>query len=191
MNVYAEVRGKYSRNANNTKNTVEAPCIVSRPSTSGSLTTYSRRSFVAEEQKKQIQPEEAIKNSRPLNSEKIVVKKRHHKDKDIERKEQEDGRENLKDKINENENDEDILVFGEGNEDDDQEGIKEKGSGEENDDENKEESDKVTEVSFKTTSSQKRYIEELEQMLKIERMKRIKAEGELDRLSSRHSKRHP
>ena len=196
MNVYAEVRGKYARNANNTKNTVEVPCIASRPSTSGSLINYSRRSFGREENRKEVQEEEAVKSSRPLNSETNAAKKRRYKEKDNNLKETEknveDGKEIDKDKINEKNMDEDGIVLEEGIEDDENQKRNKDEEDDDNDNEGeiKEDADKITEVSFKTTSSQKRYIEELEQLLRDERMRRIKAEGELERLSTRHGKKH-
>mmetsp|Transcript_1052 Transcript_1052/g.1062 ORF Transcript_1052/g.1062 Transcript_1052/m.1062 type:complete len:162 (+) Transcript_1052:191-676(+) len=46
-----------------------------------------------------------------------------------------------------------------------------------------EDEDTASEISFKTTSSQKKYIEELEQLLREERMLRIKLEEELKSLN--------
>lgn len=180
MNVYAEVRGKYSRNANNTKNAIEAPCIVSRPTTSGSLRTYTRRSFVSDEPKKEV--EEQAKSNRPLNENKVAVKRRRIKDEFEKIKEE-----------NENENDEKAEKVEEGEDAkvDIENFEADKDSQEENSEDSKEEADRVTEVSFKTTSSQKRYIEELENLLKEERLKRLKAEQKLHRLSSRQSHRNP
>ncbi|OMJ80915.1 hypothetical protein SteCoe_18724 [Stentor coeruleus] len=93
MNVYAEVRGKYSRNANNTiNNVVQSSGIVSRPTTSGSLTNYNRRAYLNEETTKQ-EPkvQEEPKNQRPLNNEsKIVVKKRRTREKNSDKKCNED-----------------------------------------------------------------------------------------------------
>jgi hypothetical protein len=176
MNVYAEVRGKYSRNANNT---VQAPGVVSRPSTSGSLVTYNRRPL-NEEKKEQV---EELKSQRPVASENIVtVKKKKHRE--TERNKEVEFKDNETEKVIEN--DKDL-------ENNDKDALEDKEDYSENDsdiEKNQEENDKVTEVSFKTTSSQKRYIEELETLLKEERLRRIKAEGELQRLSSRHSKRN-
>ena len=195
MNVYAEVRGKYSRNANNTKNAIEVPNVVSRPTTSGSLRTYTRRSFVSEENKKDQQVEEQGKTNRPLNSEnKVVVKKRRVRDRDFDKNSEigrgRPGDDKTKEVIEEGDESK------EGEEDRDHvdienfEGDKENGSQENSDDENsKEEADRVTEVSFKTTTSQRRYIEELENLLKEERLKRIKAEDKLERITTSHSKR--
>lgn len=186
MNVYAEVRGKYSRNANKTINSLpQVSGIVSRPSTSGSLTSYARK-FNPIEENKRLEPiEEVKKSSRPLKEEtKIAVKGK--KDENLIRQE-------LKGKDNEKgeEGLQDLLVI-----DHDKEGAEDgdEMEGEENDvvDELKEsenEEDRKTEVSFKTTSSQRRYIEELEMLLKQERIKRIEAEDKLQRISTSHSKR--
>lgn len=206
MNVYAEVRGKYSRNANNTvNNLVQASGIVSRPSTSGSLMNYSRRSFGEDRKKDSFKEdrtkegrneEEVEKAKRPLNSEeRLVIKTRRHREKDSvsEARSSVDGekRNKNKDKGGNKNKDEDEEKIGS-----DQEGLGEANedlenqSGSESElekEKEKEEADRVTEVSFKTTSSQRRYIEELEQMLREERIRRIKAEGELERLSSRKS----
>ena len=189
MNVYAEVRGKYSRNANNTKNAVEVPKLVSRPTTSGSLRTYTRRSFASEEHKKDQQVEEQPKTSRPLNFEsKGIVSNRRVRHRDLDRNSEIEkikgaGDDKAKEKIEE-EDEKNHVDF------ENLEGDKENGSQENSDDEHsKEEADRVTEVSFKTTSSQKKYIEELENLLKEERMKRIKAEDKLQRVTSSHSKK--
>ena len=50
--------------------------------------------------------------------------------------------------------------------------------------------DKETELSGKASSSQQRYIEELERLLREEKIKRIKAEEKLERLTSKKSSRH-
>ena len=121
---------------------------------------------------------------------------RRYKEKDNNLKETEknveDGKEIDKDKINEKNMDEDGIVLEEGIEDDENQKRNKDEEDDDNDNEGeiKEDADKITEVSFKTTSSQKRYIEELEQLLRDERMRRIKAEGELERLSTRHGKKH-
>lgn len=180
MNVYAEVRGKYSRNANKTINSLpQVSGLVSRPSTSGSLTSYTRRFNVPEEVKRPDPVEEVQKPSRPLKEE-IKVSVKGKKDE-------------LKSKENEKNDGElqDLLIINHDKEDGED---KEELEQEENDvvDELEKrdlEEDRKTEVSFKTTSSQRRYIEELEMMLKQERIKRIDAEEKLQRLSTSHSKR--
>ena len=183
MNVYAEVRGKYSRNANNT---IQAPNIVSRPTTSGSLTTYNKR-FVAEEPKDQ--PVEEPKTHRPVASEhKIVLKKRRYREKEHEADKSKDK--NLEEKGEKNDKNDKNLENLEENSENPENDYEKDSSDDSSDEKRQEEADKVTEVSFKTTSSQKRYIEELENLLKEERLRRLKAEGELQRLSSRHSHRN-
>ncbi|OMJ67566.1 hypothetical protein SteCoe_35220 [Stentor coeruleus] len=197
MNVYAEVRGKYARNANNTiNNAVQSSGIVSRPTTSGSLKGYTHRNYFKEEpDKKEIKPEEDPKNHRPLNNEsKTVIKKRRIYDANIEKiKPEEDrliieNRSNLDDENNK-ENENELNQKDQGSE---VNNTDEAGSENEDTilDENlHEDPDKKTEVSFKTTSSQQRYIEELERLLKEERLKRIYAEDKLQRLSTSHSKK--
>jgi hypothetical protein len=174
MNVYAEVRGKYSRNANKTINSLpQVSGVVSRPSTSGSLVSYSRK-YQPEEVKK---PEVVIEQrpSRPLKEEvKVSVRAKKELEKD------------------ENEKEEDLLVVDHDNLEGSEQGSKT--DEEENDKVDDLENvvndeDRVTEVSFKTTSSQRRYIEELEKLLKEERLKRIKAEEKLERISTSHSKK--
>ena len=196
MNVYAEVRGKYSRNANNTKNAVEVPKLVSRPTTSGSLRTYTRRSFASEEHKKDQQVEEQPKTSRPLNFEsKGIVSNRRVRHRDLDRNSEIEkikgaGDDKAKEKIEEEDENKEKEEERNHVDFENLEGDKENGSQENSDDEHsKEEADRVTEVSFKTTSSQKKYIEELENLLKEERMKRIKAEDKLQRGTSSHSKK--
>lgn len=195
MNVYAEVRGKYARNANNTiNNAVQSSGIVSRPTTSGSLKSYTHRNYFKEDPvKKEIKPEEDPKNHRPLNNEsKLVLKKRRIYDVNNEKVKPEEDRLATEDRGNlDNENNKEK----EENElnQDDQISENDEGDSENEDkilDEKlQEDPDKKTEVSFKTTSSQQRYIEELERLLKEERLKRIHAEDKLQRLSTSHSKK--
>jgi hypothetical protein len=193
MNVYAEVRGKYSRNANNTVNNLQqAPGILSRPSTSGSLVHYNRRLGSADDRKEvEKEPaEEAPKQNRSVNNEgKVVVKRRRVRDKEKD-EEKERKKEEVVDRLVVEEEKE----GGEEEEEGEKEEKSEDGEGRENDGEEgegkEEEVDRKTEASFKTTSSQHRYIEELEKMLRMERIRRIEAEDKLQRLSTRNSRRH-
>ena len=174
MNVYAEVRGKYSRNANKTINSLpQVSGVVSRPSTSGSLVSYTRRYQQAEELKKPEVPEEPIKPSRPLKEEaKVSVRPK----KDNEEKEKEKGEL------------QDLLVLDNENRDGDGDSMVDEDRDKVEDLESPDNEDRKTEMSFKTTSSQRRYIEELEKLLKEERIRRIEAEEKLERISTSHSK---
>ncbi|CAG9310264.1 unnamed protein product [Blepharisma stoltei] len=73
--------------------------------------------------------------------------------------------------------------------------VNEEGEVVENEAENKEEGaekseqDVISVHSFVTTSSQKRYIEELEDLLRQEKLRRIRAEEQLEKVSSRASQR--
>ena len=177
MNVYAEVRGKYSRNANKTINSLpQVSGVVSRPSTSGSLVSYTRRYQPAEEQRKPEAVEDPAKPLRPLKEEaKVSVRPK----KDNERKDEEKGQGELQD----------LLVIDHENRDGDGDSMLDEDRDKVDDLENPENLDRKTDMSFKTTSSQRRYIEELEKLLKEERIRRIEAEEKLERISTSHSKK--
>lgn len=179
MNVYAEVRGKYSRNANKTINTLpQVSGVVSRPSTSGSLVSYNRRYQPVEEARKPEVVEEPARSIRPLKEEvKVSVRPKRENEKKDDDKVQGELQ--------------DLLVIDHENKDGDGDSMVDDEEKDKVDDlENlPNDEDRKTEMSFKTTSSQRRYIEELENLLKEERIRRIEAEEKLDRISTSHSKK--
>ena len=179
MNVYAEVRGKYSRNANKTINSLpQVTGVVSRPSTSGSLVSYTRRYQPAEEARKPEVAEEAARPVRPLKEEvRVSVRPKR----DNEKRDEDKAQGELQD----------LLVIDHEKKDGDGDSMVDDEENDRVDDlENHPvDEERKTEASFKTTSSQRRYIEELENLLKEERIRRIEAEEKLDRISTSHSKK--
>ncbi|CAG9316556.1 unnamed protein product [Blepharisma stoltei] len=167
VNVYAEVRGKYARmpipNPNPTKSSV-----ISRPTTQGSLVKYSKRSH-GRALSLPPQEEQEAENKRPLakeeNSPKRNLVSRGSATSKISKKAVKVP--TVEKSTNEKQ---DVLIIGENEEKQAEEVITEENE------ENEQEQDAETEYSFKTTSSQKKYIEELEKLLKEERVKRLKAE---------------
>jgi hypothetical protein len=185
LNVYAEVRGKYSRNANKTLNSFpQVSGLVTRPSTSGSLQGYSKKDHPSESKTKDVL--ESPKKNRPLvqeNRVKFVL--------GLKEREKNEG--SLKSELKVQEKD-----LGQGGTkeivknhlelDGDMENLdlnkdEEIGKG---DCEVEEDLDRRTEDSLKTTSSKIRYIEELERLLREERIRRIQAEEKLQKISPSH-----
>ena len=186
LSLYGEVRGKYSRNAFKTINSLpNTTGLVSRPSTAGSLQKYSRKGHSTDSKNRKLD-ETSPASKRPLPYEtrvrfadEVVNYEKNGKreegtgnyQEDCVKmddlaglvKENEDGgkndRENGGNEGNENRDcfDDPIDLVGE-------EEIEEKDFG------------KKTEVSFRTSKSQIRYIEELEKLIQEERSRRIQAE---------------
>lgn len=149
LNVYAEVRGKYSRNANKTLNSIpKTNGILTRPSTAGSLKGYSQRSHEKTEEKVV-----KVEEKKRFNEETFKLRN-----------------------VSKNEAVEEAEIKVEDE-------ITDEGK------EFEEIEERETDLSVKTSSSQQRYIEELEKLLREERIKRIKAEEKLERLTSKKSRR--
>jgi len=165
-NVFAEVRGKYCRapilNSSPGKNG-----ITVRPTTQGSLVSkrsHKRNSSTndagAQElpSRRSMPQEVSIKRPKPRKIEKKELQVKEPELKEHEPKEPEPKE--LEEIPNE---------------------------AQELDNNDFQEDDQITVQSFKTTSSQRRYIEELENLLRQERMKRLTAEKKLKEISSKAS----
>lgn len=170
-NVYAEVRGKYARLpvANEPQKQLG---VVSRPTTSGSYVKYSRKSQnrasslppqdeVEVEVKRPLAQEEPARLKRNLVSRGSLSSRSSRKSVTVPAP---IGSTHVNEAIEEI------------NEDLQEENLE--------NEEKMDNGDAETEYSFKTTSSQRKYIEELEQMLRAERLKRLQAEEQLKKLKN-------
>ena len=183
VNVYAEVRGKYARPAPANKHAFKIPLLtpkenllIARPLTAGSL--QSRSSSYRKSIKHEQSPEKI--SEKPISQQyKRRYRKLSHDDYSIENQEQNritfehDLEEKTSEKHEENINDPENKP-------------------EENDQINPEEmiendtvplNDKSSEVTGLTTTSQKRYIQELELLLRKERLHRITLEESLRKVT--------
>lgn len=155
VNVYAEVRGKYARMP--ILNPSQKAGIVSRPATSGSLIKYSRGSHERHRSLPVsiVEDEEEIR--RPLAQE-FATPKRSLVQKEIKSANSPRKIENSLPELDKSPKL--PVVFEE----------RPKHVDDPESETESEEAEVSTEFSFKTTSSQKKYIEELEQMLREERL---------------------
>lgn len=204
-NVYAEVRGKYARPAPPlekpvTSMSVFAPSenkLVTRPSTAGSLRAKSSQGKHSRKKEEKSSLKEIEDDRRSLASEATSVRSsysrrshsshrssksvhKYHPVKPVDEPSVkfEESKDEVKEENNGEvkeevvENPEDVILVEPVNEI-----------------EKESEKDTISVQSFVTTSSQKRYIEELEDLLRQEKLRRIRAEEQLVKVSSRGSKR--